>query len=72
MGAGCSWRERERGRGRERKGQCQEEWLGISLSHDSEAVSDCVEMFTVALIPSNDPSSSCAHTCTSPEFSPTV
>ena len=43
MGAGCSWRERERGRGR--KGQYQEEWLGISLSHDSEAVSDCVEIF---------------------------
>ena len=35
----------ERERGVEGESQCQEEWLGISLSHDSEAVSDCVEIF---------------------------
>ena len=42
-----------------------------SLSPDSDAVPDCVESCTVALIPSISPCS-WTHTDTTPELSPTV
>ena len=55
----------------EREGKRVSYCWQCSLSPDSDAVPDCVESCTVALIPSISPCS-WTHTDTTPELSPTV
>ena len=75
---GVSWVQREKRDvivgyrdKREREGKRVSYCWQCSLSPDSDAVPDCVESCTVALIPSISPCS-WTHTDTTPELSPTV